>query len=123
MDLWKRDRVDSIPFSFCRDWCPGDVRRVISLLEIAQGVAVREKLSDSDFSEVLRTIAGKNCKKARWEIAAMYPQSVETPYDQVRPLTTNSLRFDLSLVLNWSRSLKKSEAFSLARIRELLWGN
>lgn len=28
-----------------------------------------------------------NCKKARREVASMYPRSVETPVDQVRPIT------------------------------------
>jgi HNH endonuclease len=60
----------------------------ISLLEIAQGCAHREKLSDPECLELFRTVSGLSCRAARREIASLYPASeAELPRDQVRPLT------------------------------------
>jgi hypothetical protein len=58
----------------------------LSLLEIAQGVANREKLSNEDFSEVLDAISGMTCNQAKREVASMYPESIRMPRDQIRPL-------------------------------------
>jgi 5-methylcytosine-specific restriction endonuclease McrA len=59
----------------------------LSLLDMAQVVANREKLSDEDFSEVLHAVSGMSYKKARRAIAAMYPESLEILRDHIRPLT------------------------------------
>ena len=60
----------------------------LTLLEIAQSCAHREKLSDPELSEILEAICGMSCRAARREIACRYPQSSEEmPYDRIRPLT------------------------------------
>src|SRR6185312_7768528 len=48
--------------------------------------AHREKLSDSEFLDVLEAITGKSCKAAKREIAARYPNSVELPPDRINPI-------------------------------------
>jgi 5-methylcytosine-specific restriction endonuclease McrA len=58
----------------------------LSLLEIAQAVANREKLSDEDFSEVLNAVSGMSYKQAKRAVASMYPESIRMPRDQIRPL-------------------------------------
>ena len=65
----------------------------LTLLELALGVAHREKLSDSDLEGVIGSISGKNCQAAEREIATLYPQSHKLPKDRIRPLTD-----DLSMV-------------------------
>ena len=59
----------------------------LSLLDIAQNCTFREKLSDSESTEILEAISGLSCRAARREIASRYPNSVETPRDQIRVLT------------------------------------
>ena len=59
----------------------------LSLLEIAQGCAAREKISDADLAEILEAISGMSCRAARREVAFRYPDSVEIPKDQIRVLT------------------------------------
>ena len=60
----------------------------LTLIEIAQGCANREKLSDPELAEILEAICGMSCRAARREIACRYPQSAEElPYDRIRPLT------------------------------------
>ena len=65
----------------------------LTLLELALGVAHREKLSDANLEEVFSVISGKSCQAAEREIATLYPQSHKLPKDRIRPLTE-----DLSMV-------------------------
>jgi len=58
----------------------------LTLLELTQGVAYREKLSDSEFSKILKAVSRMSCRAAQRELATRYPQSVELMHDQVRPL-------------------------------------
>ncbi|MCM2278865.1 MAG: HNH endonuclease [Oligoflexia bacterium] len=58
-----------------------------TLLEIAQGCAFREKLSDPELAELLRDLSGMSCSQAEREIARRYPDSVKVPRDRIRPLT------------------------------------
>lgn len=59
----------------------------LTLLELAMGCAHREKLTDSEISEILETISGMSCRAAMREIATLYPQTSELPKDRIRPLT------------------------------------
>ena len=59
----------------------------LTLLEIASSCAHREKLVDSELSEILDAISGMSCRAARREIASRYPLLTEPPYDRVRPLS------------------------------------
>ena len=59
----------------------------LTLLDIAQACASREKLSDPEYVEILEAISGMSCRTARREIASRYPHSVEIPKDQIRVLT------------------------------------
>ena len=60
----------------------------LTLLEIVQGCAHREKLSDPEFAEILEAICGMSCRAAKREIACRYPQAAEEmPHDRIRPLT------------------------------------
>jgi hypothetical protein len=47
----------------------------LSLLELASAVASREALSDFDFQELLKSISGLSCRRAKREIATRYPTS------------------------------------------------
>lgn len=74
----------------------------LSLLEIAQSCASREKLSDAEFREVLEAVAGKSCRAARREVAILYPSNEpELPRDRIRPLTEelSEVRFVASQAL------------------------
>jgi hypothetical protein len=59
----------------------------LTLLEIAQGCAHREKLSDSELLEIVDVISGMSCRAAKREIASRFPASMELPMDRIRPLT------------------------------------
>lgn len=59
----------------------------LTLMEIAQGCAHREKLSDPELSEILEAIAGMSCRAATREIASRFPDSVVIPNDRIRPLS------------------------------------
>jgi hypothetical protein len=59
-----------------------------TLLELAQGCAHREKLSDSELWEILEAISGMSCRSAKREIASRYPASLDLPIDRVIPLTS-----------------------------------
>ncbi len=58
-----------------------------TLLEMAQGYAHREKLSDPEFFEVLTSISGLTCKAAARELASQFPHSTEIPRDRIRPFS------------------------------------
>ncbi|MCM2277907.1 MAG: HNH endonuclease [Oligoflexia bacterium] len=60
-----------------------------TLLEIAQGCACREKLSDPELAELLAEICGMSCSQAERETARRFPDSVKVPRDRIRPLTEN----------------------------------
>lgn len=59
----------------------------LTLLEMAQGCGHREKLKEPEFLELIETISGKSCRAAQREIASRFPESVELPRDQIRPIT------------------------------------
>lgn len=58
-----------------------------TLLEIAQGCAHREKLTDPELAELLKDLAGMSCAGAERELARRFPGSVKLPRDRIRPLT------------------------------------
>lgn len=58
----------------------------LTLLELAQGCAHREKLSDSELSELFEAIQGMSTRAAKREIATLYPESMAIPRDKIRPL-------------------------------------
>ena len=58
----------------------------LSLLEIALGCSHQQKLSHVETSELIRSIAGMSCRKAKREIAERYPESAEVPRDRMRPI-------------------------------------
>ncbi len=58
----------------------------LTLLEIAQGCAYREKLSDPETWDILEAISGMSCRAAMKEVACRFPHSLELPKDRIRPL-------------------------------------
>jgi len=59
----------------------------LTLMELAQGCAHREKLSDAELSELFEAIAGLSSRAATREIATLYPESMTVPRDRIRPLS------------------------------------
>lgn len=59
----------------------------LTLMELAQGCAHREKLSDSELWELMEAISGMSSREAMREIASLYPQSTTLPSDRIRPIT------------------------------------
>jgi len=71
----------------------------ISLLELALGCANREKLNDAGLRDVMMAIVGMSCKKAKREIASLFPRSSEDlPHDRILPLNDDysEVRFTAS---------------------------
>ena len=60
-----------------------------TLIELAQGCAYREKLSDTDFLALTDAISGMSCRAAMREIACRYPRTANLPPDRIRPLNEN----------------------------------
>jgi len=58
----------------------------LTLLELAQGCAHREKLSDTDLSDLFEKISGMSTRAAKREIAVLYPESMVIPRDRIHPL-------------------------------------
>lgn len=64
----------------------------LTLLELTLGCAHREKLKDSEISEVLITISGMSTRSAMRELASRYPRTDEFPQDvkeTIRPLSAD----------------------------------
>lgn len=61
----------------------------LTLLELAMGCAHREKLSDTEITEIISAISGQSCRAATREIASRYPQTTELPKDRIRPLNAD----------------------------------
>ena len=60
----------------------------VALLELAQGCAYREKLSDEELGIVLEALSGLSTRAAKRELAARYPKSAdELPKERITPLT------------------------------------
>ena len=71
----------------------------ITLLLLAQGVAHREKISDSEYRTVFDSISGMISRNAARELATLYPGAQsQLPRDQVKPLNKHysEVRFVVS---------------------------
>jgi hypothetical protein len=58
----------------------------LSLLELVQGYVHREKLNDSEFAELIAVVSGLSKRAATKVLASRYPESIELPRDQIRPI-------------------------------------
>ena len=59
----------------------------LTLMELAQGCAHREKLSDDELWELCQAISGMRTRAARREIAGLYPETSTVPKDRIRPIS------------------------------------
>lgn len=59
----------------------------LTLMELAQGCAHHEKLSDNELWELCEAISGLSVRAAMREIACQYPKCASIPKDRIRPLT------------------------------------
>jgi hypothetical protein len=58
----------------------------LTLLDLGQACAHREKLADSELLELLLGISGMTTRAATREIACRYPLTANLPRDRIRPL-------------------------------------
>ena len=58
----------------------------ITLLELAQGYANREKLDDVELTSLLVEMSGMSCRKAKRFLGSRYPLTTELPRDRICPL-------------------------------------
>jgi hypothetical protein len=70
----------------------------LTLMELAQGCAHREKLPDQDLWDLLEAVSGMSSRRAMREIASRYPRTTILPKDQIRPLNEDfsEVRFTAS---------------------------
>ena len=84
----------------------------LTLLDLAQACAHREKLTDPELWELLLGISGMTTRAATREIACRYPLTANLPRDRIRPL--NEEQSELRCVV------KNSVVETLEEIRGLL---
>jgi hypothetical protein len=84
----------------------------LTLLDLGQACAHREKLTDSELLELLLGISGMTTRKATKEIACRYPLTANLPRDRIRPL--NEDQSELRCVV------KNSVVETLEEIRGLM---